>query len=79
MYIHEAIKAMKEGRHPLPCIRRKCWPYSQLGIDDSTSVKIIPTNGPDLCIIHSKTVAGVRAGWQPCKDDLIADDWEPCM
>ena len=71
MYIHEAIRARTSD---MPFITRKSWtddygPYSHL------SIKLLPTNTPDCCVIESKLSENPCRGWQPMAGDLLADDW----
>lgn len=71
MYIYEAVMSVTRKK---PYIRRKSWDYPT---DRPTvSVKILPTNSPDGCVIKSVTEKITRHGWQPTASDLIADDWE---
>ena len=73
MYIHEAIQAMTMEK---PCIARRSWGRWNKGLP-SSGVRIQPTNSPDCCIIESDAASFHLRGWQPTKDDLVADDWEP--
>ena len=69
MYIHEAIKnTSKES----PYITREKW-----AIESASSwlVVILPTDSPDCCILDGYAARRPSRGWQPCRDDLMADDW----
>lgn len=68
MHIHEAIAASKDFKHNGPHVRRKSWGLK--------TAYIIPTDGPDLCMVCSKL--GIRS-WTPSASDLLADDWETCF
>ena len=73
MFIHEAIaEAEKDRKDPRKHIQRKKW--------KSPSVfgthKICPTDTPDGCLYYSPASKMWTGGWQPTKEDLIADDWE---
>lgn len=72
MHIHEAINAT-DGRNP--CIRRKSWAYPT-DRPVSASVKILPTNSPDGCVILSVCTNDPQPRWAPTAVDLTADDWE---
>lgn len=73
MKIYEAIMARTDER---PYIRRRSWDYITIE-PVAASVKILPTNSPDGCIVESATEGKPRRGWQPTAGDLVADDWEP--
>lgn len=68
MYIHEAIAARTRKE---PFIARKKWKDL---FSISTGAKIFPTDSPDCCVMESSVTSS--RGWQPTKEDLIADDWE---
>lgn len=68
MYIHEAISKTTEER---PYIRRDTEEWREFGL------KIWPTNTCECCVITSNASRSLR-GWQPFKEDLLADDWIPC-
>lgn len=72
MYIHEAIAAISSKT---PYIARKAW---ECITDHSCGacIKVLPTDGPDCCIILSEYARTPFRGWQPQRGDLIADDWE---
>lgn len=73
MYIHEAIATRTRQK---PFITREAWGYvivtkaPLLGY----SIKLNPTDSPDLCIVLSET-SGATCGWRPSAKDLVADDW----
>lgn len=66
MHISKAVrKACEFGGY----ISRRAW-------DNRHSIKILPTNTPDCCIIMQKDGKSPCRGWQPTAEDLMADDWE---
>lgn len=71
MYIHEAIMARTEEK---PWITREAYVEEQ-GRAIWTDIKIFPTNGPDGMIVSSSAARPPSRGWQPRKEDLLADDW----
>lgn len=72
MNIHEAIMART---HEKPYITRRDWGYITVN-PVAVSIKILPTNSPDGCVVESVSTEGPRRGWQPTAGDLAADDWE---
>ncbi len=76
MYIHAAIAART---HKEKFIARKSWDYpiASERIEFGCSVKLNPTDTPDLCIVLSRT-SGATCGWRPSAEDLTADDWITC-
>jgi len=68
MYIHEAIAKMTDEK---PYIQRDIKEWRELGI------RIRPTSTCECCVISSKARRSSN-GWQPFKEDLLADDWMPC-
>lgn len=71
MYLHQAVEAAMEGRM---CVRRRAWDYPTS--KPVISVKILPTNSPDGCVILGAAHQIPRSGWQPTAEDLTAEDWE---
>lgn len=71
MYIHEAIAACTPNK---PFITRKRW-KDMFGL--LTGIKVFPTDSPDCCVFESGTNKSPCRGWQPTKEDLVANDWEP--
>ena len=71
MYIHEAIRARTAER---PFITRKRW-VDDYGSYSHLSVKLLPTDTPDCCVLESKLSKNPCRGWQPMAGDLLADDW----
>lgn len=74
MYIHEAIAARTRRA---PFITRKSWGYATeiKGRPPCCyTMKLNPTDSPDLCIVLSET-SGATCGWRPRAEDLAADDW----
>lgn len=72
MYIHEAMVSRSRD---YPCLTRKAWDY----ITEkpmAAAVKILPTDGPDGCVVLSASSKIPRYGWQPTAEDLVADDWK---
>ena len=72
MNIQKAIKkSLKTGKS----IMRKDWPFYKKGIYE---IRIIPTDGPDCCVIHvfknGKVVRQQRC-WNPQAADLISEEW----
>jgi hypothetical protein len=67
MFIHEAVKeAMENGKS----LRRKVW--RQCGWEDeSERFKLTPTrmDSPFMTFAMGKY-------WNPCVEDVVADDWE---
>lgn len=74
MYIHEAIAATNEH---YPYITRAAW-YGGSEEDPVVITQILPTDGPDGMIIDGMCQRKPSRGWQPRKQDLIADDWCVC-
>jgi len=72
VYIQEAIMT-RTGEKPY--ITRRAWEYITTE-PVAASVKILPTNSPDGCIVESVSESKPRRGWQPTAGDLVADDWE---
>lgn len=72
MNIHEAIMART---HEKPYITRRDWGYITVN-PVAVSIKILPTNSPDGCVVESVSAEGPRSGWQPTAGDLAAEDWE---
>lgn len=70
--IHEAIMART---HEKPYITRRDWGYITVN-PVAVSIKILPTNSPDGCVVESVSTEGPRRGWQPTAGDLAAEDWE---
>lgn len=70
--IHEAIMART---HEKPYITRRDWGYITVN-PVAVSIKILPTNSPDGCVVESVSAEGPRSGWQPTAGDLAAEDWE---
>ena len=68
MFIHEAIMATNEEK---PNIQRNTGEWIGAGI------KVWPTNTCECCIVSSEASRKSR-GWQPFKEDLLADDWVTC-
>lgn len=57
-----------------PYITRKAWEC----ITDhpcSACIRVLPTDGPDCCIMLSEYGRTPCRGWQPRREDLVADDW----
>lgn len=73
MYIHEAIKSRTVEK---PFIARESW-RDELSPWKACDFKIHPTDTPDCCIIESKVNRSPYRGWQPTKENLLADDWIP--
>lgn len=72
--IVEAIKAT-DASHPY--IRRKAWNYPT-PTPGGAAVKILPTDSPDCCVVSSRVCPSRSAPrWNPAREDLIAEDWEP--
>lgn len=71
MYIGEAIQARTAET---PYITREAWLYPTKR-PVAASVKILPTDSPDCCLILSATSKEPRRGWEPQAGDLVADDW----
>ena len=74
MYIHEAILATQSKESRMPFIRRKCWPYNGLTLN---GYKIRATVAPGGCVAYSLDLPPEK--WVPRPDELVADDWEPCL
>lgn len=73
MYIHEAIQARTQEK---PYIARKSWNYPTRSPVFAT-IRILPTDTPDCCVIESVNSERGCRGWEPRTSDLVADDWEP--
>ena len=69
--IYEAAKARTSDQ---PYLRRRSWAYIT-SVPTAASVKILPTNSPDCCVVESVNSKPLPR-WQPSEDDLLADDWE---
>jgi len=75
VFINEAIQ---KASPRIPYIRRKSW--ARLSeIFGSKGVRIQLTNSPDGCIIESDVEKENRRRWVPTAEDLVAEDWEPCL
>ena len=73
MHIHEAIL---NTTSKMPFITRRAWAMAAI---ERPIIKILPTNTPDCCVmVSSYSKHGPCRGWQPCADDLKADDWVTC-
>ena len=65
MFIHEAILNTSEKK---PYISRENEEWQE------AAIKIWPTNTAECCVIMSQVSRSMR-GWEPSKDDLLANDW----
>ena len=74
MFIHEAIRECchNEKGNPKRHIKRKKWDAPISG----GTPRVCPSDSPDGCAFYSPASKGWFRGWQPTKEDLIADDWE---
>lgn len=68
MFIHEAIKATTVDE---PFITREAWRREE----GTLGPKILPTNTPDCCLAKSSYSDRTHRGWEPFRNDLLADDW----
>jgi len=73
MYIHEAIAATTNEE---PFITRRAWKYLT-STPCKAVIRLQVTDTPDCCILESVSTKRQHRGWQPMKEDLVADDWEP--
>lgn len=71
MTITEAILARTEDK---PFITRQSW-LDEVKMGGYTASKILPTDSPDVCIIHALAAKNPCRGWQPSAGDLVATDW----
>lgn len=70
MLIHEAILATTVE---YPYVTRKHWLHPSTG---EPIVMILPTDSPECCLIFSDHAKPRhRRGWEPTRQDLMADDW----
>lgn len=74
MHIHEAIAATTEAA---PWITREAWTTT---VDNGRRavVRLMPTNTADNVIADGYAKRRPSRGWQPRKEDLLANDWIPC-
>lgn len=71
MHIHEAVaKALEHNTY----ITRKSWNYITSEPCEA-SIKILPTNTIDDCIVESAIRKNPCYGWRPRAEDLTANDW----
>lgn len=71
MTIFDAMLDRSTGK---PCITRRAWSFPTTK-PLVAAVKLLPTDGPDGCIILSSARKDPCTGWTPSARDLIVDDW----